>query len=957
MVEIIYPTSIPGAEAGVPIPLGPTRRYILLSFGIIMTIIGLSTTYIFQRISKKDNNLRQRGRYLVPLQGYCGTVFFATLYIYQAFKYRIPCLLLYYGSYFGLLPFVLFIAGRAWRLLSRYERNNAIYQSRFAEPIDLDELDRTQTRRSASDKPAITTDNASTSHPHLRTTVSPSDTLVSNSLRQTRPQPINSKRVQHFDSKNAKVFELTDQSLDEIARMKRWYNRYRTATEKEMQLVAVLYLVFSTIIAIAFQIVTPTMSFNPLYFECHSGKEYAYPYINAILFVFIVSPFMVFQLKGISDGFGIRNELIFITIFSAPCIALYFAMPAWFPDFTREYLDRTTWMAMILVTCHVTGIIIPIVHHYRTHPCTARTFPKQRHNMAPGFGLAMDVSKENIGAGDHVWDIPLEGQFHAKHDISQAQSLPATTQESERIEHHVPGTPYDSSLSDPSQKNSVNNINHTLKNLIRNPKLERFGFGSSHHGANLNSMKSDWVEFVRVLEDRTLFDRLNAFTVREFCAENTRFLYEVSRLEKRAMQYERLRTLSGGTQDSMLERSGQRSAEKDSESTNMSSALPQSAKLTKSPSTDTRHSFIAPLPTHFSSPAIQVDTSQPPHRIKKIVSASSVSSTQPILGLHRSSSSFFNDSEPSSPGSPPRPSMMHFGSGSTAIEYADSFPEPSRKGTASTVQTPSSPMDIIDSPTTAFGPLPMPPTLVIQFEYVYNTFIKRSARLELNLSYRTYQEIHERVKRGEWRSGMFDGAIHEIQELLFRDVWPKFVTSSHGLNYNGTSTPTDSAHLQEIGAATSSLTSARATAAPDSRSSLYQPSDQMPSSPQRTLPMPMLQMTSSTSSLSKVGSKVIDGFSNDNGSNAVGSSGAASSSKSLPRNQGNNEDVSPEEPSRLGLKAWLTKTSRTGLTAAALVSRECGSEEAVGIIEQSRKSMIARRSDTSGIDPNSGRST
>jgi hypothetical protein len=294
--------------------------------------------------------------------------------------------------------------------------------------------------------------------------------------------------------------------------------------------------------------------------------------------------------------------------------------------------------------------------------------------------------------------------------------------------------------------------------------------------------------------------------------------------------------------------------------------------------------------------------------------------------------------------------MMHFGSGSTAIEYADSFPEPSRKGTASTLQTPSSPMDVIDSPTTAFGPLPMPPTLVIQFEYVYNTFIKRSARLELNLSYKTYQEIHEMVKRGEWRSGMFDGAIYEIQELLFRDVWPKFVTSSHGLNYNGTSTPTDSAHLQEIGAATSSLTSARATAAPDSRSSLYQPSDQMPSSPQRTLPMPMIQMTSSTSSLSKVGPKVVDGSLNDNGSNAVGGSGSASSSKSLPR-------MTPEEPSRLGLKAWLTKTSRTGLTAAALVSRECGSEEAVGIIEQSRKSMVARRSDTSGLDPNSGRST
>lgn len=96
MVQIVYPDE-PGTDASVAIPLGATRRNILIVVGVTITFLGLVTTYLFQKASKKDNNLRQRGRYLVPLQGYFGTVFFATLYIYQSFKYRIPCVLLYYG--------------------------------------------------------------------------------------------------------------------------------------------------------------------------------------------------------------------------------------------------------------------------------------------------------------------------------------------------------------------------------------------------------------------------------------------------------------------------------------------------------------------------------------------------------------------------------------------------------------------------------------------------------------------------------------------------------------------------------------------------------------------------------------------------------------------------------------------------------------------------------------------
>ncbi|KAG0223694.1 hypothetical protein BGX31_008362 [Mortierella sp. GBA43] len=857
-----------------------------------MTIIGLITTYLFQRIAKRDNNLRQRGRYLVPLQAYVGIVFFASLYIYQAFKYRVPCLVLYYGSYFGLIPYVLFIAGRAWRLLSRFERNTAIYQSRFAEPADLAALSRTQTRLSSGEM-LTNVDSTSTPHSSVRTSVSPSETLVPSSPDQ---------KLQHVEPQNEKLIELTNRSLEEIARSKRWYSWYRTATDKDMQKVAVLYMLASTIIAICFQVYTPMMSFDPIHFECHSGAEYFFPYANVFVFIFLVSPYIIYQLKGINDGFGIRKELIFIVIFSIPCIVLYFVFPAFAPEFTRKVLDRTTWMAMILITGHITSVIMPLVYHYRTHPCNARALARQK--MSNRFRFGTD-SKENI---------PMEGQCDAAHDPARLDQVQSSGHGVD-YNSHEQGT-----LDDDDRKNNnTNNINLTIRNLIRN-QTRGFGWGQA---PDINSKKTDWAEFIRVLEDRILFDKLSAFTVREFCAENTRFLYEVSRLEKRARQYEHLRGLSTDHTDGTT-------PEKNDGSTGASaSAAPA----------DNRHSVVGPLPNHFTKLA-KVDTSQP-HRIKKIVSASSVSSTQPILATRRSSSSIFDGSEPSSPGSPPRPSLLQYGSGSTVIEYPDS--PSSITGPECSLQ-----MDIVDASNTPFAPLPMPPTLLTQFEYVYKSFIKRGSRLELNLSYDTSKEVHEKAKRGDWRSGMFDGAIYEVQDLLFRDVWPKFVTSSHGLNYSGTSTPTDPAHMQEIGAASGPSSHVAAKTAATSRLnsiSLYPSSSSDPQSSSRIAPLPTAQMAPSKSSLSRGGSGSADAnmpSASGGHEEAVGRSGSSSSKTSKKRHE-------DDEPSRLGFKAWLTKTSRTGLTAAALVSCEGDTEEARGIIEQSRKSMAARRSDTSGL--------
>ncbi|KAI1318652.1 hypothetical protein EDD11_006153 [Mortierella claussenii] len=1105
MVQIIYGDE-PGTGPEVEIPLGALRRNLLIVFGTIMTFIGISSTYLFQQISKRDNNLRQRGRYLVTLQGYFGTLWFAIVYSYQAFKYRYPCVVLYW----------------AWRLITRFDRNQAIYQSRFAEPADLAAaLGTTQpgemqgarrkgvgSHQSSTYSPMDSILVPSASYSNRQLAISPSDpSLVNLSALKGQLQTSSSSSKEtphphhhHYVLGQERVFELTHQTLEEIAQSKKWYNRYRSVTDRQMFWCAVVYMVLCTVVAIVYQFQVENISTDPLSYNCHSGPEYVLPYASMILFLFVLSPFMTFQLRGINDGFGIRNELIFTSIFSVPCVVLFFVMPLVAPQFTRRVLDKTTFVALIIMASHLTSTVLPLIRHFKEHPhqCayTARAFQRKsqrknadattsalstimdskeqakRHADGSGNGGSDGNEGSSIETRTHGWSrsegIPMEStttQTVANDSGFQAGAGPMSPPVSRYNDHNLDSTqpPYsghigamdDHSTTD-DRKNSGNNINQTFKSLIRSQRRERFkwgvggvGIGMSHghqQGARIDSKKTDWDEFMKALENRALFDKMSAFTVREFCAENMRFLYEVSRLEKRAVQYEHLRrltssasldvaqdtvtaaTVAGSVPHAVVEKENVSEESEELEEGVISPAPRSVSELMKSSSTGTRNSTIAPLPTHFSAASSHSST---PHRIKKIISASSVSSTVPILGLRRSSSSYFDESEPSSPlGSSPHSTFQQHGSSSMALPdlesgMAYSVTQLEQKqqrqrhpGFSSISLEPPLQLDLLPIPSITFAPLPMPPTLLIQFEYIYKTFIVSGARLELNLSHDTYQEIHQRARKGDWGSGMFDGAIYEIQELLFRDVWPKFVTSSHGLNYNGSTTAKQQQSSSATMRTTTTLTTTTTTTTiemtagttrvdsggclqevgvvngsfgdgsnANGRTPVCLPFEQrsVTLQQQRSTPSSSIMMTSPESSLSgAISPKMEVNLGSRNESNMQGSAGGGggysgsigsierAGSVASSRTQGTQTAhvthassqcgggrsgrpagvtvaTEEEEFSRAGLKSWLTKKSRTGITAAALISMENGTEESLGIIEQSRKSMVDRRSDTSGL--------
>ncbi|KAG0086222.1 hypothetical protein BGZ93_008002 [Podila epicladia] len=728
------------------IPLGMFRRVFLICLGTLLSTISIISTILFHQISKKDNNLRQRGRYLVTLQGYFSTFFLFVICFYQAYKCRIPCAILFWGAYLGLIPFVLVFTGRAWRLITRFDRNNAIYQSRFAEP-DLDtDLDPSSTKGSLSSS------NLSTLH-----------SLSDSYLEQKKAPQSSSPNIAPVVSKA-------------------WYNRYRSASDKQMLSLAVIFMLLSTAIGVAFQLTTPGIAVSPtVNYMCHSGSE--------------------------------------------------------------RKIDRES----------------------------------SKHQAKGGS----TTSEEDPALPTHMPSVRVP-----------AGDLDQLAMEEFGPDYHT-------------RKGSVTNINKTIKNLIQNQRKQGFRVGiTSVQGSTIDTQKTDWDAFIRVLEDKQLFDRLSAFTVREFCAENTRFLYEVSRLERRAVQYEKLRDLS-------LTPSGVPSVTEE--------LVPQRIQLSKSPSTSTSHSTLPPLPSHFSNDAH--------HRIKKIVSASSVSSSAPMLRTRRSSLSYIDDSEPSSPmASSSISTFMRYGSTSALpdLEEGSNYKSDSKSKSEAQLEIMGLPHEIT--------PLPMPPTLLIQFEYIYKNFISLGGRLELNLSHDTVQALHRKARRADWHSGMFDGAIDEIQELLFRDVWPKFVTSSQGLRY---ATVDDLDPVE--GCSTRSGGVSRASFAPFEQHP-PQSHSQAQGSSTRTTPSPSIHVVSPKSSISvatssRVAASLSDGVS-------VGQAGSGK-----PRR----EDEFHEEPSKTGFRTWLSKKSRTGITAAALISLEGRNEESLGIIEQSRKSSADRRSDNSGL--------
>ncbi len=89
-------TTNPTSQGEKPLP-SEAQKTAFIVLGLICSLTGLITTFLFQQISKKDNDLRQRGRYLVTIQGYSETIFLTLMLYNAAFAQTMPCFVIFHG--------------------------------------------------------------------------------------------------------------------------------------------------------------------------------------------------------------------------------------------------------------------------------------------------------------------------------------------------------------------------------------------------------------------------------------------------------------------------------------------------------------------------------------------------------------------------------------------------------------------------------------------------------------------------------------------------------------------------------------------------------------------------------------------------------------------------------------------------------------------------------------------
>jgi hypothetical protein len=157
------------------------------------------------------------------------------------------------ASYLALIPFVLVLTGRAWRLITRIQRNQDIYQSRFADPSDLAELAKVQGQ---SNKPKDRTLVPASGFSSSRTSLS----LVNlTSLKSGKQQSTQTRSRQDASDHHDRVFELTHKSQQDIARSNKWYNRYKKASDRQMVITGITYMIITLIVDVFFQLTVDEM--------------------------------------------------------------------------------------------------------------------------------------------------------------------------------------------------------------------------------------------------------------------------------------------------------------------------------------------------------------------------------------------------------------------------------------------------------------------------------------------------------------------------------------------------------------------------------------------------------------------------------------------------------------------------------------------------------------------------
>ncbi|KAG0020461.1 hypothetical protein BGZ80_004162 [Entomortierella chlamydospora] len=296
------------------------------------------------------------------------------------------------------------------------------------------------------------------------------------------------------------------------------------------------------------QFVKPSpVQINPTSYKCGEGAVFYPIYIIMLAFLTIGCPILIWKLWWIKDGFGIRNEL-FITMFiGLPGFVLYFVSPFRLKKLDSGSWNHVNWFILTVFLAQVNSVVLPLIQFYM------RQRPKQRSDGSKGSSkpfssiLRWDSPKKIPGTLSFDMDSDTtslwsHSQSSSRVTSPQPQNRPLEACDSRIYEHQSLAQ---HSIVDAGSKGEDGlplppNCSTTRNSRIRGMKGFWAEYGKDSDGNIIPLSRMNPRAFEYALRDGEMLGELVKFSVTVFSAENAKFLQEYDGLRKQVREYYRL---------------------------------------------------------------------------------------------------------------------------------------------------------------------------------------------------------------------------------------------------------------------------------------------------------------------------------------------------------------------------------------------------------------------------------
>ncbi|KAJ2899731.1 hypothetical protein IWW38_000868 [Coemansia aciculifera] len=150
--------------------------------------------------------------------------------------------------------------------------------------------------------------------------------------------------------------------------LRSWWNREKMLlTERRLVWYTLIATLFAAIICAIIQALTKDLSIVPMrYSKCPVGVwEYFPLYSLTAFYCLILTPIIVYHIWPIKDAFGIRHDILLNNLFTFVCIAMFMVQTNQGFGGKDPFWDSFLWCALLFNMSQFTSVIIPLVRSYR----------------------------------------------------------------------------------------------------------------------------------------------------------------------------------------------------------------------------------------------------------------------------------------------------------------------------------------------------------------------------------------------------------------------------------------------------------------------------------------------------------------------------------------------------------------------------------------------------------------